>query len=196
MIGGIVLAGGTSSRMGKPKALLVDAGGRTFVETAVATLLRGGCGEVVVVVNEAENELLDAVARVGGVLTWGAGPGSEQIESLRAGLKALPPEADAAVVLPVDHPEVAPRTVRAMIDAFEGGDALIVQLRHRGQHGHPVLFAAPVFDELGRGDLPDGARTLIERQRGHVRELNVDDPGILVDVDTPEAYRARFGREP
>jgi len=194
MIAGIVLAGGRSARMGRPKALL-SAGDRSFVEAAIGCLIEGGCSEVIVVVNEGEAELMDLAARAGGVLTWGAGPDTEQIDSLIAGVKALPPEVEAAVVLPVDHPRVKPQTVAAMIRAFAASHPPIIQLRHQGRHGHPVLFAAPLFDEL-KGDLPEGARTVIDRHRAAVHELDVDDPGILLDVDTPDVYEQEFGDAP
>lgn len=195
MIAGIVLAGGGSNRMGQPKALL-SAGERTFVEAAIATLLRGGCSEVIVVLNDASAELLDLVARAGGVLTWGAGPGSEQIQSLVSGLRALPPEVEAAIVLPVDHPKVKPETVAALIRAFEKDGAPIIQCRHGERHGHPVLFAASLFEELRSGRLPEGARTVIEAHRAEVREVVVSDPGVLADVDTPGEYREEFGEAP
>lgn len=195
MIAGIVLAGGVSARMGQPKALLMD-GERTFVESAIESLRDGGCSEVVVVLNEADTELLDVIARAGGVLTWGAGPGTEQIDSLAAGLRALPPDVEGAVVLPVDHPRVKPGTVRAVIDAFREDGAPIVQVRHAGQHGHPVLFGAVLFEELKRGDLPEGARTVIRAHRRKVREVPVNDDGVLLDVDTPEEFRREFGEIP
>jgi CTP:molybdopterin cytidylyltransferase MocA len=195
MIAGIVLAGGGSERMGQVKALL-SAGERTFVEAAIATLLRGGCSEVIVVLNDASAELLDVIARAGGVLTWGAGPGTEQIDSLVSGLRALPPEVEAVIVLPVDHPKVKPQTVAALIAAFEKDGAAIIQCRYGEEHGHPVLFAASLFDELCSGRHPDGARTVIEAHRAEAREVVVSDPGVLADVDTPGDYRQEFGEAP
>ena len=105
MIVGIVLAGGASRRMGRPKALL-DAGGESFLERAVSTLTAGGCDEVIVVVNSEDPEITGLVPRAGARLTFGGGVGTEQVESLRAGLRALPPGTDAVVALPVDHPLV------------------------------------------------------------------------------------------
>lgn len=195
MIAGIVLAGGGSDRMGQAKALL-RAGERTFVEAAIAALLRGGCSEVIVVLNDGSAELLDIIARAGGVLTWGAGPGTEQIDSLASGLRALPPDVDAAIVLPVDHPKVKPETVTALVRAFEQHGTPIIQCRYGEQHGHPVLFAAALFDELSSGRLPEGARTVIEAHREEVREVAVNDPGVLADVDTPAEYRDEFGDAP
>jgi CTP:molybdopterin cytidylyltransferase MocA len=196
MIGGIVLAGGRSKRMGRPKALL-EAGGSTFLERAVRVLAAGGCEEVVVVVNSDDPTLADLAEQLGARITHGAGAGSEQIDSLRAGLQALPPELEAVVVLPVDHPLVEPSTVRQIVEAFRAGAAPIVRPVYEGRHGHPALFGAVVFDDLLHGALPDGARTLVRAHAGSTGEVEVDDRGVLIDVDTPEDYEehVRKGRE-
>ena len=117
MISGIVLAGGRSRRMGRAKALL-DADGHTFLERSLDALRIGGCDELVVVLNVEDPIIDDIVARAGASSTPGAGPGTEQIESLRAGLRSLSRSADAALVLPVDHPMAKPGTVAALIAAL------------------------------------------------------------------------------
>ncbi len=192
MIVGIVLAGGASRRMGRPKALL-DAGGESFLKRAVGTLTAGGCDEVVVVLNSDDPEITGLVPKAGARLTFGGGVGTEQVESLRAGLRALPPGTDAVVALPVDHPLVQARTVAALIEAFRQRSAPIVRPVHEGQRGHPILFAATVFDELLRGRLADGARTVVRDHAGELEDVRVDDRGVLVDVDTPTDYKHHFG---
>lgn len=190
MICGIVLAGGQSRRMGRPKALL-RAGADTFLERAVRLLRQGGCDDVVVVLN-AEDPIRETIAtRAGGRVIRGEGRDSEQIDSLRAGLKALPRDTEAAVALPVDHPRVEPRTVSRLIEAFRSRRAPVILVSHGGEHGHPVLFSSQVFGELLAGKLPEGARSVIHRHDGDVEVLEVDDPGVLIDVDTPADYRSQ-----
>lgn len=192
MITGIVLAGGESRRMGCRKALL-ELDGETFLERVVRTLREGGCDDVVVVLNgDVETDRLTEGA--GGRSTPGGGAGSEQIDSLRAGIRALPADAEAAVVLPVDHPMVQPSTVATLIAAYRRGQRAIIRVRHAGKTGHPVLFAATVFKELLEGHLAEGARSVIRAHEEDQQVIEVDDPGVLVDVDTPAEYDHHIGR--
>jgi CTP:molybdopterin cytidylyltransferase MocA len=191
MIAGIVLAGGRSQRMGRRKATL-KVGDETFLECAVRVLREGGCEDIVVVLGVDGPELTD-LAVSSGFRATKSGGGPEQIDSLRAGLRALPGTAEAAVVIPVDHPLIEPRTVTTVIEAFEGSRAPVVRVSHAGRRGHPVLFAANVFDELLRGGLPDGARTVVRAHADQLVEIDVDDPGVLIDIDTPADYEEHLG---
>jgi molybdenum cofactor cytidylyltransferase len=187
MIVGIILTGGRSERMGRPKASLpVD--NETFLQRAVRTLVEGGCAQVVVVLNPDEPAIAGLVPEGSAHTTWGGGSGTQQIDSLRAGLRAVDETAAAAVVLPVDHPLVRPATVTALIQAFETGGAPIVRPVHQGRHGHPVIFDASLFSELLDEDLPEGARTVVRRHADRSVGVEIDDPGVLADVDTPDDY--------
>ena len=132
--------------MGRPKASL-EVEGETFLQRAVNTLMAGGCADVVIVIDP-DHPAGPERAFEGGVRSAaGSGSGSEQIDSLRSGLRATSASAEAAVVMPVDHPLVRPETVAALIAAFAegGGEALIVRPTFQGKHGHPVLFSAALF---------------------------------------------------
>lgn len=195
MIAGIVLAGGRSLRMGRPKALL-QVGDETFLERVLRTLKEGGCDEVVVVLNVEDRIASRLISGAGARSTLGAGAGTEQIESLRAGLRALSPASDAAVILPVDHPLVEPSTVAALIDAFRARRAPILRATCEGRHGHPVLFSASVFEELLTGDTPEGARSIVRGHAGEVEDVEVEDRGVTIGVDTPDDYEEHFGEVP
>ncbi|MBV9774533.1 MAG: nucleotidyltransferase family protein [Gemmatimonadetes bacterium] len=192
MIAGIVLAAGRSRRMGEPKPFLLFRG-ETFLARAVRTLREGGCDEVVVVAGpegDARAEEVVAAAREAGARpVHNPAPESEQVDSLRVGLAALAPEADAAVVLPVDVPGIGAATVRALVEAFRARGAPVVRATHRGAHGHPVLFARRLFAELHADPLPEGARTVIRAHAAEVEELPAGEAEVLVDVDTPDDYR-------
>ena len=191
---GVVVAAGGSSRMGVPKALL-DAGGMTFVSRLVQALVRGGCHPVVVVGSSGAGGLAEEVERGPAALVVNPGGRGGQIGSLCRALDHLAGRADPPVAVaftPVDNPAVDPATVRALVEAWRRSRAAIVLPRCRERRGHPVVADISIAGEFREGGLPEGARTVVRRDRSRVLEVEVDDPGILDDLDTPERYHARF----
>jgi molybdenum cofactor cytidylyltransferase len=194
MIRGIVLAAGRSRRMGQPKALL-PAAGDTFLGRAVDALRSGGCREVTVVVRppcDEQTERIAALARECGARIETIAEG-EQIDSLRAALRRVEAETEAAVVMPVDFPLVDSAVVAALIAAFHRLHPPIVVPVYRDKHGHPVLFARAVFADLLADPLPEGARTVVHAHAGRLVEVPVDEAGVLLDVNTPSDYRRVVG---
>jgi molybdenum cofactor cytidylyltransferase len=190
MICGIVLAAGRSRRMGAPKAFL-RVGQSTFLEHAVRVLTEGGCELVIVVTGPLDDETAREIAEEAAGLDAGIAVNphadSEQADSLRIALYALPPHARAAVVAPVDVPDVSGALVRAVIQAWRDTDAPIAVPERDGKHGHPVLFDRRVFGELMRADLPEGARSVVHAHARDLAAVPVD--ALPADVDTPEDYR-------
>lgn len=190
---GLVLAAGRSSRMGEPKALL-ELGGRTFLQACVETLWEGGCSSVMAVI--ASPDAAFAARSAGASIAQGR-PDGEQIDSLRGGLAELDDDVEAAVVLPVDHPRVRPATVAALVAAWreelDAADVPIIRPVHDGQPGHPTVFPRRVWPQLQDTSLSDGARSVVESER--VVDVPVDDPGILVDIDTPEDLERERDRQ-
>lgn len=192
MIAGIVLAAGQSRRMGRPKALL-PLHGTTLLERAVRALAGGGCAPTIVVTGPATNPVAGRIAAaaraLGARVAENPVAESEQVDSLRVGLAALPAEVTAVVVLPVDVPGVDAAAVHAVVGAFLRRGAPVVRAVHTGRHGHPVLFARPLFAELMTGSLPEGARSVIHAHAADVEEVETGHAGVLLDVDTPEQFR-------
>jgi nicotine blue oxidoreductase len=189
-VGGIVLAAGSSARMGRPKALL-EIDGVTFLERAIRTLRAGGCEPVVVVLARGGvTGETGAIARAHGARPLGnAVPNAEQIDSLRVGLEALPDDAEAAIALPVDHPLASAGVVSALIRTFRSGGEPIVRPVYGDQPGHPVLFAREIWADLAAPGLARGARDVMRRHAGKLRDVPLDDRGVVIDIDTPADYR-------
>lgn len=174
--------------MGAPKALL-DAAGEPFVRRLARVFADAGCSPILVVYAPA---LLDALgAALAGTdarLVPNPADRSEPIDSLRLALAALPTAVEAALVTPVDVPGFSAGTVRHLIDAYRASPAPIVQPRHAGRGGHPILLARAIWPALFHPVLPDGLRTVIARHAGSTLRVEVDEPGVLTDMDTPADY--------
>lgn len=193
-VAGIVLAAGRSSRMGEPKALL-RLHGETFLERAIDILVEGGCDAISVVLGpgEAARQPGEIARRKGAVPVENPLPDAEQIDSLRVGLASLAEAAEAAVILPVDHPLAEARTVREIIRAFRAGGQPIVRPVYNDRPGHPVLFARALWEELAGPALDEGARDVIHAHAEEILDVAIGDRGVSVDIDTPDDYRREVG---
>jgi len=123
---------------------------------------------------------------------------SGMASSLRAGLAALPPVADAVLVCLGDMPAVSPADIRQIISAFDPQEhrAIIVPT-NRGKRGNPVLFARQFFPEMAAGSGDTGARALLNAYPEAIYEVEMAGAAVLADADTPaafEALQAEFGK--
>ena len=187
MVVGIVLAAGASSRMGRPKALL-PLGDDVFVTRVCATLQEAGLDDVVVVAGAERAAIGAAIAAAGLRARVVENPRREQgqLSSVLAGLAVADrPGVGAVLVHLVDVPLVRVATVRAVMDAFSRTQAPVVRPVAGGRHGHPVLFARRVFDELRRADPAIGAKAVVRAHAASACDVPVDDQGACRDFDTP-----------
>lgn len=179
----IILAAGESSRMGVPKALLA-IGGVTFAERLAATLSTV-CDPVLIVTGAVTGIPADPAIEVRNP-NWPQG----QLTSLQAGLRAIPATAPAAFFTPVDCPTFRADTVALLWSAFERNPrAKFVIPRQDGRRGHPVLAGPAAISELLALPPEAQARDVVRRARADTVYVDVADPGIFADIDTPEDYR-------
>jgi molybdenum cofactor cytidylyltransferase len=193
VVDGIVLAAGASRRMGEPKPLL-EVDGVSFLEHAIKQLRQAGCRYVLAVVNGGDDWITRLADANGAGIVINDDAQSEQIDSLRLGIANLPDGYDAVAVLPVDFPRVQQQTVNALLAAYAQQPSAVLNPAHQGRLGHPVIFSRDVVAELLRPDLPDGARTVIEQHAADARTIDVADPGVLIDIDTPSDFQQHVHR--
>jgi molybdenum cofactor cytidylyltransferase len=190
----IVLAAGESKRMGTPKVFLPDGAGRVFITRVLYTLRAAAVSDVTIVTGSLHGAIVRAVSadaprRALIRFARNPDPGRGQLSSLLTGLAvADAPGVDAVLVTLVDVPFVTPNTVAAVIDAFRRTRASIVRPVSGERHGHPVLFAKPVFEELRRADPAQGAQTVLRAHAAAILNLAVDDRGAFEDFDTRDEY--------
>jgi CTP:molybdopterin cytidylyltransferase MocA len=197
-VGAIVLAAGSSSRMGGPQKVLLEFDGKPMVSHAVEAASDGGCQQVVVVYSA--SEVKDAV---GDVAELAHNPDAQtgMASSLKVGLRALRPEIEAAVVLLGDQPLVGSRTIGALLRAWrrEGSRPAVAVSKKRSASDEesrgrrpdalwtpPVVLAREMWKDLNALEGDAGARQILD---GHPELLDtVPAPGRPDDIDTPEDY--------
>lgn len=176
---------------GRPKGLLPFDDRDTFVTRIVRTFNDAGVSEVVVIVGHMGDLVADSVASSGLSARVVTNPDYErgQFTSVLAGLDAVnQPGVDGFLLALVDAPLFAASTVREVVARFEQSGAPVVRAVHGPDHGHPVLISRALFDDLSRADPAFGAKPIV---RGHVSaagDVEVDDPGAFIDIDTPDDY--------
>ena len=187
---GLILAAGESRRMGSPKALL-RYGEKTFLDTLTGLFGRH-CAPVIVVLG-ANAAAIRAAAAPSATFVFNPDYALGMTASLQCGLRAVPPDADGVLFTLVDHPAASPATVALVAAAGRGDGPLLRVPRYRAKRGHPIWFSRDLIREF-LALPPDGvARDVVARHVDRTSYLDLDDPGIVADIDSPEDYRALLG---
>ncbi len=199
MIVGIVLSAGESSRMGRPKALL-PIEGRSFIEKIVSALRASKVGKIVVVLGHNAEKIQKEIGHLPVSVVLNEDYKKGQLSSLIVAIRGLEAEktaekVDGVLVHLVDHPFLSAALVNRMIDRFYESKKLIVLPRYKGRRGHPVIFSSRLFPELLSTPLEQGAKAVVHAHRDETLEIETEEEGIAVDIDTPEEYRHHVGRE-
>ncbi|MGH2788877.1 MAG: nucleotidyltransferase family protein [Actinomycetota bacterium] len=189
MIAGVVLAAGTSSRLGRPKQLL-DLHGVPILQHVVDAAAASRLDDVIVVLGHEAADIGAALSlpdRARIVVNPNYSEG--QSSSLGAGVAAAPDDCEAVVVVLGDQPEMTAALIDRVITEWRAGESPVVRATFGGVPGHPVLIERSEFAlvEEARGD--EGLRSVLGVAGARVRELPLGDTP-LADVDTQEHYES------
>lgn len=189
-IAALVLAAGRSSRMGGPNKLLATLEGKPLVAHVVDAALQSRAASVTVVTGHMAARVADAIRDRDVATVHNPDFAEGMSTSLKAGLAAVPDDAEAVIVLLADMPGVTARMIDALIEAYEPQrGALIVVPTAEGRRGNPVLWSRRFFAELSSvtGDM--GGRNVLQGYPEAVTEVELG-PAVAMDLDTPDAIEA------
>lgn len=176
--------------MGRPKALLpID--GQTFIEKIVGALKKSSVAKVIVVLGHNADEMRRHIQHLPIEILVNPDYKLGQLSSLQVAVRSLEKEADCDGMLVhlVDHPYVNTKLVETMIKRCEETAKLIIVPRYNGKRGHPVIFSRKLFQELLAAPMDQGAKAVVDAHRADTLEIDTEDEGITLDIDTPEIYR-------
>jgi molybdenum cofactor cytidylyltransferase len=190
-VAAIVLAAGRSTRMGGPNKLLAEIGGRPLVRIVAEQALASRAAPVIVVTGHERAKVEAALAGLKVRLVHNPDYAAGLSTSLKAGLAALPPHVDGAIVCLGDMPQVTAALIDRLAEAFDPErGALVVVPTIEGKRGNPVVWSRRFFPDLMALEGDVGARHLIATYADVVAEVPVEDAAALTDVDTPDALLA------
>jgi len=184
----IILAAGFSTRMGTQKLLLPYSHG-TMIETVIDNILgyknRSCHGSAW---GRVGREIKKAIGKKPVKFCQNEHPEEGMLSSVMRGFEALPEDANAALIYLGDQPNIPPSISNTIIDAYNGDLMGIVIPVHDHRRGHPLLIDLKYRRDIFKLDLEKGLRSLMHLFPEDVLEVDVDEPGILVDIDTREDY--------
>lgn len=187
-VAGVVLAAGSSSRMGQPKQLLPFRG-QTLLECVVDNALASPLDRLVVVVGHQAAELTDLLRSRDVTVVFNSAFMTGQSSSIQAGLDEVRDEVDAVLFLLGDQPLVSPEIIGSILTAYALNPVPIVMPVFDGRRGNPVLFDRQTFSRIDALAGDTGARSIFRDYVGEILEVPLEDPAVHFDVDTEQDYQ-------
>lgn len=187
-VGAVVLAAGSGSRLGGPKLRMVVEG-RSFLAQTVGVLASAGVGPICCVV-AAEDALWARQEVKDAAVCMNPDPARGMLSSVIVGFAYLQGKA-GALIAPVDHPYVRISTIQSLLNAFAASPEHIIKPVYRGRAGHPIILPKTLFHAVLEASGMMTLREVLVRAGVEVRYVDVDDDGVLVNVNTPADIREK-----
>src|SRR5262245_61006688 len=175
--------------MGSPKPLL-RIRGKTFLEHIVIEAEQSALSDLKILLGYQAEEVLTSLPQLRPAVVVNKDYDQGQLSTLNKGLQSLNEASmDGVMVFLVDHPFVTYQLIDSLLEQFSRQTAPMVIPSYHGRRGHPTIFGRQLFPELMAAPLAQGAAAVVWRHQPEILHVDVEDEGILIDIDTPEAYR-------
>ena len=190
-------AAGASRRMGRPK-LLLPVNGRPMVAGVVEALRGGGLRKIVLVTAPGDEDLQSWARQNGVIVAINPDPDRGMLSTIQEGIAALGGSAELAhrgeilLVSPADLPNLQAETVSELLQKMIETGAPLAFPAFRCKRGHPLAIAPRLIPEIDTLDPNVGLKQLRDRHEAELLEIEVEDAGVVQDVDTPEDYERLF----
>jgi len=185
----VILAAGLSSRMESPKVIL-PMGGETVIEKVIGLFRRAAISEVLVVLGH-EAERVSPYLKKNRGIRWVINEDyrSGMFSSIQKGAASIDGKCRGFFVIPADMPLVKTETLTMLMAAFQDDRECVIRPCHKKRRGHPPLISASLITAILDFNGAGGLRAFFARAENLIIDIECDDPGIFIDVDTPEDYR-------
>jgi molybdenum cofactor cytidylyltransferase len=188
MIWAMILAAGMSRRMGKTK-LLLPFGKKTIIETVVQNVVSSKVDETLVVLGSEQEKIEEKIRNFPVRSVFNPDFRKGMLSSVLCGLKALPVEARAMVIVLGDQPSVSKQTIDRIVDEYQKTGKGIVLPVYKKERGHPVLIDMKYREEVEALSPDIGLRGTVYSHPEDILEVDVDTPSILQDIDDEADYK-------
>lgn len=189
LVGAIILGAGRSQRMGAPK-LTLPWGSTTVIEHIVSVLKMGGVSPIVLVTGGARAEVQNLFRDAG--ISFAHNPeyaNTQMLETLQIGLREMPEEVSACLVVLGDQPQLECQTVEKLLREYRCGKGEIVVPSHNMRRGHPWLVSKNLWGAIKTFRSPRTLRDFLFEYSSGIHYVEVTSSSILMDLDTPEDYQ-------
>jgi molybdenum cofactor cytidylyltransferase len=192
LLAAVILSGGSSSRMGSPKALL-SYQGRPFLEHLLEVTQHPKISTRRVVLGPHAEPIARQIHLHADEIVindeWEQG----QLSSIHAALRSLPTDVDGMLLLLIDHPLISAALVGELIDAFYSSGKLIVLPLYDGRRGHPLIFSSALFSELLSAPMDTGARAVVWAHTEDIQEVQTNEEGCVLNLNDPDTLQKNLG---
>ena len=187
----IVPAAGCSSRMAAFKPLL-PLGHSTVIETVISTFLQAGISDITVVLGHRADDLKSVLERLDVRWVLNDRYNEGMFSSILTGLRSMRHDVKGVFLLPVDMPLIMSLTIKKITMAYNRSGSHIYYPRYLKQRGHPPLIPSDLFPEILDWKGLGGLQSVLKCHEARACDVEVQDMGILMDIDTPEDYSETF----